>query len=88
MAVLQRFTKQQIKSQFTHYGWFWGCVPVYVNMANPGMGDVATRNWIPEWTLDAVEWIGERTIRLVQIVNPCFAPEVAIKLTGFIEARE
>lgn len=88
MAVLTRLTKQQISEQYTHYALFWGCVPVYVNMANPDAPDVATRNWIPEWTMDFADWLSGFPIWLATIINPGYVPMFAIKLTGFIEARE
>lgn len=88
MAVLTRLTKQQISEQFTHYALFWGCVPVYINMRNDECPDVATRNWIPDWTLDFADWLSWLPVQIMTLINPEYEPQFAIKLTGYIEARE
>lgn len=88
MALLKRLTKQQIRDKYTHYGLFWGCVPVYVNMLNDECPDVATRNWIPEWTLDFVDWLSWLPIQLMTLANPEYKPMFAIALTALIEEPE
>lgn len=85
MAFLKRLSKKQISDHFTHCGWFWGCVPVYVNMRNSDCPDVATRNWIPEWVLDLADTLSAGPIYLMTLVNPEYEPMFAIKLTGLIE---
>ena len=88
MALLKRLSKQQIRNQFTHYGLFWGCVPVYVNMRNDECPDVATRNWIPEWTLDFADWLSWLPVQIMTLANPEHEPMFAIALTGLIEDQE
>lgn len=88
MAVRKRMTKAVLRKRFTHYGLFWGCVPVYVNMRNPECPDVATRNWVPDWTMDAVESVANFFIALRARKNPGYMSLTGIALTGLIEDSE
>lgn len=88
MAVRKRMTQAEIRKRFTHYGLFWGCVPVYVNMRNAECPDVATRNWVPEWSLDLADWLSGIPIQLMTMLKPDYEPMFAIKLTGLIEDAE
>ncbi|EHM2356458.1 hypothetical protein KD625_004232 [Salmonella enterica subsp. enterica serovar Bonariensis] len=88
MAFFKRMSTETIRQKFTHYGLFWGCVPVYVNMKNSNCPDVVTRNWIPDWTLDIADWISAAPIFLITLINPSYEPMFAIKLTGLIEDIE
>lgn len=87
MALRKRMTQAEIRKRFTHYGLFWGCVPVYVNMRNPECPDVATRNWVPEWTMDAVESVASFFIGL-KSKKPGYVPMTHFVLTGLIEDAE
>ena len=88
MAFFKRMTKAEIRRQFTHYGLFWGCVPVYVNMQNDECPDVSTRNWVPEWTLDVADWLSGIPIWFMTLIDPYYEPMFAIKLTALIEDDE
>lgn len=88
MAFFKRMTKEQLQKKFTHYGLFWGCVPIYVNMRNWDCPDIATRNWIPEWVLDLADWISGGAIFFMTLINPDFEPMFVIRLTGLIEEPE
>ena len=88
MAFLKRMKKKDIRRYFTHYGLYWGVVPVYVDWRDPECPGIATRNWIPEWTMDAVDWLTAIPIGLVSIINPDYQPMFAIKLTALIEDDE
>lgn len=80
MAILQRIPRDTIRTQFTHYGLFLGIVPVYVGDPD-GECRVAVRNWVPEWTLDAAQFLLEQFAALGLIEYD----GVMIKLTGEIE---
>lgn len=84
MAVLKRFKEEEIRKQFTHYGLFWGVVPVYVNMRNSEAPDVAVRNWLPEWLLNAVDSLSAIPIWIKTLVDDSYVPMFSIKLTGVI----
>ncbi|WP_296561203.1 hypothetical protein [Pigmentiphaga sp.] len=80
MAIFQRIPRETIHKQFTHYGLFLGIVPVYVGDPD-GECRVAVRNWVPEWTLDAAQFLLEQFAALGLIDYDGFM----IKLTGKIE---
>jgi hypothetical protein len=82
MAILQRIPKEVIIKEFTHYGLFLGIVPVYVGDAE-GECRVAVRNWVPEWTMSAAQFLLEHFAWLGLIEYEGFM----IKLTGEISAQ-
>lgn len=84
MAVFDRITKQQLTRDFTHYGWIYGCCPVYVGDPD-GECRIAMRNYIPEWPLDLMEMIYGFAIQTMLLLNPHFQPVFAIRLTGPIK---
>lgn len=88
MAFLKQMKKKDILRYFTHYGLYWGVVPVYVNMRVPDCPDVATRNGIPEWAMAVIDWLTAIPIGLARIINPNYQPMFAIKLTDLIEDDE
>lgn len=59
--------------EFTHYGWYFGVLPVYLGglikdqegnftVEDPYGLRVSTRNWVPEFVMDTVEFI-DRLLR-------------------------
>lgn len=59
MSVLRRLSRDEIKENFTHKGWFMGVVPVYIDDPLSPFPVLATRNWIPDWYMDLVQTILE-----------------------------
>ncbi|CAI2520998.1 hypothetical protein [Serratia liquefaciens] len=57
MAIFKRLSKEQITMMFTDKALVGGVVPVYINLRNIEEPDIAVRNWVPEWSLDAIEWL-------------------------------
>lgn len=72
MAIFNRMSKEQLKQEgFTHEALAFGVIPVYISdpdREHPEYGLlVATRNWMPEWPLDLMNWI---YIGFLEIVDP------------------
>lgn len=82
MAVFKRLSPAFIRRRFTHKAFFMGVVPVYINLDTT---DLAVRNWVPDWTLDAAEWITGKVRGLLLKVNPNYEPGGDILLTGPID---
>lgn len=80
MALIKRFTKEQIARDYDVYGWFYGVVPVYVGDPHKAECRVAVRNWIPEWTLDAACAV----VAFLTAVGFMSNQGIAIKITGEI----
>jgi hypothetical protein len=85
MAIFKRLSNEQITEMYTHQALFCGVVPVYINMRNPAAPDVAVRNWVPEWSMDAVEWLLLPYQWLRKKLNPSYVPLAGFVLTGPIK---
>ncbi|HGE8284252.1 TPA: hypothetical protein ACGD48_004763 [Serratia marcescens] len=88
MAIFKRLSKEQITEMFTDKALVGGVVPVYINLRNIEAPDIAVRNWVPEWSLDAVEWLIAPYHWLRKKLNPGYVPMTGIVLTGPIKGAE
>lgn len=64
---------------FTHYGLYAGCVPIYYNANDIGLG---VRWWVPEFLLDAAEVIVGLINDVKSRNNPGHIWSAPIVLTG------
>lgn len=85
MAIFNRLTKAEIRSNFTHTALYCGIVPVYINMRNSDCPDVAVRNWLPEFLLDIMDFILYPVEVARSAIDPDYESLFAFKLTGLIE---
>ena len=86
MSIRHRLSKEEMKKEgFTHYGWMFGFVPIYVsNPYTSSAPNVTTRNWIPDFILDLGEAIHDTTLMFLppdHILQSYFF----IKVTGKID---
>lgn len=84
MAIIKRLTKEQIKKDFTHYGLFYGLVPVYIGDPE-GEARIAVRNWFPEILLDISDIFFDGVTWTVQLMDPMHEPLFFFKVTGEIK---
>ncbi|KON62620.1 hypothetical protein KOEU_38930 [Komagataeibacter europaeus] len=88
MAIFKRLSKEQITTMFTDKALFCGVVPVYLNLRNAESPDVAVRNWVPEWAMDAMQLIIDSYHWVRQKLNPNYVAVAGFVLTGPIEGAE
>lgn len=57
MSIRYPVPKEHMGTLYTHYGWAYGFIPVYVGGLEEGDETllVSVRNWVPEWALDFAE---------------------------------
>jgi hypothetical protein len=72
------------KNNYTHYGWMYGIVPVYVDMTPKDCPAIEVRSVVFEPLMDVMESIFGAFCIVATMVNPEFEPQFAIKLTGEI----
>lgn len=77
-------TKTQIKGMFTHYGFIYGIVPIYVDISNDECPNIEVRNFVPAILLTICEEIYFAMIDLSNLMGANIEPVFAIKLTGKI----
>lgn len=79
MSIINPIGKSQIKTNFTHYGWFMGVVPIYIK--NPYSDDptLSERDWVPEWWFSFVSYI------CMFVGDFIDKPVFAISITGEIK---
>lgn len=84
MALLQRLSKEEIRSRYKFKGLAFGLVPVYLSDTNDHTPDIAVRNWIPDWTFEVVAHF---YFLLFDLVDPCGFQDRAFpfKITGRIK---
>ncbi|KAB1444161.1 hypothetical protein [Bordetella bronchiseptica] len=82
MAIFDRIPAEVIAREFTHYGLFLGCVPVYVGDPE-GECRVAVRNWWPEWLLD----FANASLGLFVSLGFAHGDSIMIKITGPIHQQ-
>lgn len=89
MAVFDRIPPTELARHFRYRGWFCGIVPVYVGDLRGVDGpNVAVRNGIPEWTLDAAHMLWDGFMALVFLVRPdAEDPGWPIRITGRLDGR-
>lgn len=73
--------KEELGTTFTHYGWFFGVVPVYVGNIDSDEVILSARNWCPEFVFDIAEGISGM-VMLIMDNEDCLYP---IKITGEIK---
>ena len=64
MAIINQLSKQEIYKNFSHYGWIFGIIPIYVGDPD-GECMVAVRNWIPDGVLEIMEMIYQMQLTLL-----------------------
>ena len=85
MAIFGRLSREEISRDYTHFGRIYGLVPVYLKDPFGEAPGVQVRNWIPEWTLDAADWLWNLAVSARQLVDPTFEhPGFMIIVTGEI----
>lgn len=82
MALIKRLTSEQIRKQFTHYGWFAGLIPCY--LSDDAECRLQERNWIPECALTATTWVYGQFIAAVSFFDEDYEPAWPIVITGEI----
>lgn len=87
MAVIGQLTQDEIRSRFSHYAWFAGMVPVYVNveMNDPTDCLLAVRNWVPDVCLWVAVQLFGLFVFLWSMADDEFDPEWPIQLRGRIQ---
>lgn len=87
MAIFfDRIHADDLGTKYTHYGLFYGFVPVYIGDPFGECPDVAVRNGWPDWLLD----FGDAMFRLAawacELINPEWKnPGFFYRVTGKIE---
>ncbi|WP_281645549.1 hypothetical protein [Parendozoicomonas sp. Alg238-R29] len=88
MAIINRYTAEQIAENFTHKGWLFMC-PVYVSMTPADCPDIQERNWIPEWWADLNSGIFFACVWLMQMATRGeYEPEFPVRITARIKPKE
>lgn len=85
MSILHRIPRAELESQFTHYGWFLGLVPVYVASPDSDGPTLVERNWVPELWFTFVETLFGLFCLSCELLDPAFEPAYPIFITGAIE---
>lgn len=82
MAIFNQISKNDLKNAgFTHKGFIFGFVPVYIDQRDPSTLTIVVRNWCPEWIFDLGETMFETTVLMTGRVD-LTAP---LKITGEIK---
>lgn len=84
MAIVNRLKQDEIKRQFTHYALFAGLVPCYVS--DDAECRLQERNWIPEVSLTAAQWLYGNFIAFMSLLDDDYEPMWPIVITGEINA--
>lgn len=73
MAILfGRIPASDLGTRYTHFGRFYGIVPVYLgDPFGPGP-DVAVRNGWPDWLLDVADMVWNAAVWARQMMDPTF----------------
>jgi hypothetical protein len=84
MAVLHRLSRNSIERDFTHYGWLFGCVPVYLSVTGYPSPRIAVRNGWPDWLLDVAEVAYLMVVDVRSRRDPSYQLHVPLTITGEI----
>lgn len=84
MSILHRLSREEIRSRYTHTGWFAGLVPCYVGKIDTDCPDLCERNWCPEWWFDVVGTLFAGFCFVAIMLDPEFDSAFPILLTGEI----
>ena len=71
-----------MKITYTHKGWIFGVVPVYLGNLESGAPNVEVRRWVPEWWFDLWAAMFDLFTMVACAVNPWFEPMFPIVETG------
>lgn len=86
MAIFNRLSKQVIEENFTHYGLFFGMVPVYLGNMDGPAPNLEVRNWVPDWTLDVAHVLFGWCCTCCYLMDPTWEnPGFPIRITGEIK---
>lgn len=83
MQIFPNIPKEELGTTFTHYGWFFGVVPVYVGNVDSDEPILSARNWCPEFVFDIVEVMCGLAISMMPEDSD---PMYPIKITGTIKS--
>jgi hypothetical protein len=86
MAVLRRLSRASIERDYTHYGWLFGCVPVYLAMIEGASPRIVVRNGCPDWLLDVAEEIYFIVAHFRSRRNPDYQVRIPLAITEEIGA--
>ncbi|AGG89903.1 hypothetical protein [Rhodanobacter denitrificans] len=84
MSIINPLSPQEIRADFTHYGWLAFC-PVYLAEDGPDGVKVCERNGIPAWVFGAAEAVMALAIFLLSAVDHYYKPQWGFIVTGEIE---
>jgi hypothetical protein len=71
MALFAQLSRADIKREFTHYGLFFGFVPVYLNIHDPEP-QLLVLNWLPEWLIDVGMFAFNLSLSMHEAMDPTF----------------
>lgn len=80
MSLFRQMKPAEIQ-RYTHYARFAGLVPCYFNEYT---NELAVRNWLPDWLLDAATWLYGSFVTVVTMVDEDYEPEWMLVITGEI----
>tara|TARA_R110000772_G_scaffold109924_1_gene213306 strand:- start:18525 stop:18743 length:219 start_codon:yes stop_codon:yes gene_type:complete len=69
---------------FTHYGWVFGVVPVYVNMTDLYCPIVTERHWLAVPVFKIMNTLFQSFNNFMSMINVDFEAHYTIRLTGEI----
>lgn len=84
MSLFRPLTREQIRADFTHVGWFAFC-PVYLSEDGVDGMNCCERNGVPAWVFHAAEAVMALVIFLISAVDHDHEPQFAFIVTGEIE---
>lgn len=67
--IFGRFSKQEIRNNFTHTAWFCGIVPVYARNHDSPEPLLCERNWVPGWYFDLVSAVHQFAFNIVMALG-------------------
>lgn len=69
-------------AHFSHRGWLFGVVPVYLGNLEGAEPLISTRNGVPDFCLDLLQALFDVFCTFAAILVPGFEPEIPIAITG------
>ena len=86
MSVFHRLSPDSIERDFTHYGWLFGCVPVYVSKIGNASPQIAVLNGCPDWLLDVAEEIYLILAQIRRTRDPNYELRIPLAITREIRS--
>ena len=84
MSIINPLSKQEIRADFTHRGWFAFC-PVYLAQEGDDGMRVCERNGIPAWWFGLAEICMALAITLLSMFSEDYEPKFGFIVTGEIK---